>query len=325
MGSGADVNAFFGIMTMIISIPTGVKIFNWLFTIYRGRLQFTAPILWTIGFMITFTIGGMTGVMLAIPGADFVLHNSLFLIAHFHNVIIGGVVFGYLAGMNYWFPKAFGFKLNETLGKAAFWCWFIGFYVAFVPLYVLGFMGMPRRVNHYDNPAWHPWLIVAAVGAGIIAVGVVFQVTQVIVSIIKRNDPAYRDVTGDPWGARTLEWSVPSPAPVYNFAVIPQVHEIDEFARMKETGEGLGMAAKYEDIHWPANSSAGLLIGILSLGLVFAAVWHIAWLIGVALVGILAVVVCHSFLKNEGYYIPADEVAAAEEKRYHALTGAEVN
>ena len=227
MGSGANVNAFFGIMTMIIAIPTGVKVFNWLFTMYRGRIEFTTPVLWTIGFMVTFTIGGMTGVMMAIPGADFVLHNSLFLIAHFHNVIIGGVLFGYLAGFNYWFPKAFGFKLNEKLGKAAFWFWQVGFYVAFVPLYVLGFMGMTRRLNHYDNPAWHPWLLVAAFGAVLIAIGIACQLLQLVVSIRNRNLPEYRDTTGDPWGGRTLEWATTSPPADYNFAVTPQVRTLD--------------------------------------------------------------------------------------------------
>src|SRR6202158_3892459 len=234
MGSGADVNAFFGIATMIIAIPTGVKVFNWLFTIYRGRLEFSPPVLWTIGFMVTFTIGGMTGVMMAIPGADFVLHNSLFLVAHFHNVIIGGVLFGYLAGFNCWFPKAFGFKLNEKLGKRAFWFWQVGFYVAFAPLYVLGFMGMTRRLNHYDNRAWHPWLLVAEVGAVLIAIGIAPQIAQLYVSIRDRHLPENRDLTGDPWGGRTLEWSTSSPPPAYNFAIIPMVHELDEFSYLKE-------------------------------------------------------------------------------------------
>ena len=211
MGSGADVNAFFGIATMIIAIPTGVKVFNWLFTIYKGRLEFSTPVLWTLGFMVTFTIGGMTGVMMAIPGADFVLHNSLFLIAHFHNVIIGGVLFGYLAGFNYWFPKAFGFKLNQKLGKASFWFWQIGFWIAFLPLYVLGFMGMTRRLNHYDNPQWHPWLLLAEVGAVLIAIGIGLQLLQIFVSIRDRNLPENRDVSGDPWDGRTLEWSTTSP------------------------------------------------------------------------------------------------------------------
>jgi cytochrome o ubiquinol oxidase subunit 1 len=314
MGSGADVNAFFGIATMIIAIPTGVKIFNWLFTMYRGRIQFTAPVLWTIGFMVTFTIGGMTGVMLAIPGADFVLHNSLFLVAHFHNTIIGGVVFGYLAGFSYWFPKVFGFKLNDRLGKCAFWCWFVGFFVAFTPLYVLGFMGATRRLNHYDNPAWQPYMIIAACGVALIAAGVVFQVTQVVVSIINRNKPGYRDVTGDPWGGRTLEWSISSPPPVYNFATIPVVEELDAFAHMKETGKGLGVQAKYQDIHMPSNTGAGFFIGVFSLAFGFATVWHIWWLAVVSLVAIAATVIGRSFGRDDGYYIPSDVVRTIENK-----------
>ncbi|HEY2604671.1 MAG TPA: cytochrome o ubiquinol oxidase subunit I, partial [Paraburkholderia sp.] len=250
MGSGADVNAFFGIATMVIAIPTGVKVFNWLFTIYKGRLQFTTPILWTLGFMVTFTIGGMTGVMMAIPGADFVLHNSLFLIAHFHNVIIGGVVFGYLAGMNYWFPKAFGFKLNEKWGKASFWFWQIGFWVAFTPLYVLGFMGMTRRLNHYDNPDWHPWLMFAWVGAVLIAIGIACQVVQLVVSVRDRNLPQNRDVTGDPWDAHTLEWATSSPPASYNFAIIPDVRELDAFAEMKLRKNQ--PKPVYRDIHMPS-------------------------------------------------------------------------
>ena len=321
MGSGANVNAFFGIATMIISIPTGVKIFNWLFTIYRGRLEMSAPILWTIGFMVTFVIGGMTGVMMAIPGADFVLHNSLFLIAHFHNVIIGGVVFGYIAGMNYWFPKAFGFKLNEKLGKRAFWFWFVGFYVAFVPLYVLGFMGATRRLNHYDNPAWHPWMVIAWFGAVLITIGIAHQLLQIYVSIRDRNKPENRDLTGDPWGARTLEWAISSPPPSYNFAVIPHVSELDEFAHLKETGrETVDVAnTKYTDIHMPSNTSAGFLIGMFSLVLGFAAIWYIWWLVALSLVGVIATVIAYSFGKNEGFYIPAAKVRADEEQRSRAL------
>ncbi|AJY30948.1 cytochrome o ubiquinol oxidase, subunit I [Burkholderia thailandensis 34] len=315
MGSGANVNAFFGIMTMVIAIPTGVKVFNWLFTIYRGRLEFSPPILWTIGFMVTFTLGGMTGVMMAIPGADFVLHNSLFLIAHFHNVIIGGVLFGYLAGFNYWFPKVFGFKLNEKLGKAAFWFWQVGFYVAFVPLYVLGFMGMTRRLNHYDNPAWHPWLIVAAFGALLIAIGVACQLLQLVVSLRDRKLPGNRDLTGDPWGGRTLEWATSSPPPAYNFATIPTVHALDEFAYRKERGLGTGKHAEYRDIHMPSNTSAGLLVGVFSLVLGFAAVWHIWWLAIAGLAGIVVTVIAYSASENDGYYIPADTVRKIEEKR----------
>ena len=324
MGSGADVNAFFGIATMIISIPTGVKIFNWLFTIYRGRLEFNSSVLWTIGFMVTFTIGGMTGVMMAIPGADFVLHNSLFLIAHFHNVIIGGVVFGYLAGMNYWFPKAFGFKLNEKLGKRAFWFWLTGFYVAFTPLYVLGFMGATRRLNHYDNPAWHPWMIIAWFGAVLVAIGIAHQLAQLYVSIRDRNLPENRDLTGDPWGGRTLEWAISSPPPSYNFAIIPHVSELDEFQHLKDTGrETVDVAnTKYTDIHMPSNTSAGLFIGLFSLVLGFAGIWHIWWLMIAGFVGILATAIGYSFQKNEGYYIPAAKVRADEEARERALVKA---
>ncbi|AOL04348.1 MULTISPECIES: cytochrome o ubiquinol oxidase subunit I [Burkholderia] len=315
MGSGANVNAFFGIMTMIIAIPTGVKVFNWLFTMYRGRIEFTTPVLWTIGFMVTFTLGGMTGVMMAIPGADFVLHNSLFLIAHFHNVIIGGVLFGYLAGFNYWFPKAFGFKLNEKLGKAAFWFWQIGFYVAFVPLYVLGFMGMTRRINHYDNPAWHPWLLVAAFGAVLIAIGIACQLLQLVVSIRNRNLPEYRDTTGDPWGGRTLEWSTSSPPADYNFAVIPQVRTLDAYADMKAHGEGRPNPAAIRDIHMPSNTCAGLVVAIFSLVLGFALVWHIWWMAIGGLVGIVATLVIYSSRDNGGYYIPASTVRKIEDKQ----------
>ncbi|KVR69895.1 cytochrome o ubiquinol oxidase subunit I [Burkholderia ubonensis] len=322
MGSGANVNAFFGIMTMIIAIPTGVKVFNWLFTMYRGRIEFSTPVLWTIGFMVTFTLGGMTGVMMAIPGADFVLHNSLFLIAHFHNVIIGGVLFGYLAGFNYWFPKAFGFKLNEKLGKAAFWFWQVGFYVAFVPLYVLGFMGMTRRLNHYDNPAWHPWLLVAAFGAVLIAIGIACQLLQLVVSIRNRNLPQSRDTTGDPWGGRTLEWATTSPPPAYNFATIPQVRTLDAFADMKARGEGQGKRAAYRDIHMPSNTSAGLFVGVFSLALGFALVWHIWWLAIAGLVGIVATLVIYSSRNNDGYYIPASTVRRIEEPRHAARTTA---
>ncbi|WP_419684353.1 cytochrome o ubiquinol oxidase subunit I [Burkholderia theae] len=325
MGSGANVNAFFGIVTMIIAIPTGVKVFNWLFTMYRGRIEFTTPVLWTIGFMVTFTLGGMTGVMMAIPGADFVLHNSLFLIAHFHNVIIGGVLFGYLAGFNYWFPKAFGFKLNEKLGKAAFWFWQVGFYVAFVPLYVLGFMGMTRRLNHYDNPAWHPWLLVAAFGAVLIAIGIACQLLQLVVSIRNRNLPEYRDTTGDPWGGRTLEWATTSPPADYNFAVIPQVRTLDAYTDMKARGEGRPNPASIRDIHMPSNTCAGLVVAVFSLVLGFALVWHIWWMAIGGLVGIVATLVIYSSRDNDGYYIPASTVRKIEGKQPTTRVAARVD
>ena len=229
MGAGPNVNAIFGIMSSIIAVPTGVKIYNWLFTMYGGRIHYASPMLWSIGFMVTFVVGGVTGVLVAVPAADFVLHNSLFLVAHFHNVIIGGVLFGAFAGYTYWFPKAFGFQLDERLGKLAFWLWFVGFYVAFMPLYVVGLDGMTRRMQHYDVPEWRPWLLVAAVGALIILAGILTQVAQLVVSI--RNREQLRDVTGDIWGGRSLEWSVSSPPPVFNFAVLPQVEAVDDYWR----------------------------------------------------------------------------------------------
>lgn len=318
MGAGPDVNAVFGIATMIIAIPTGVKIFNWLFTMCRGRVVFTSPMLWTMGFLITFTVGGMTGVLMAVPAADFQLHNSLFLIAHFHNVIIGGVVFGYLAGLTYWFPKAFGFKLNDRLGKCAFWCWLVGFYVAFVPLYILGFMGMTRRLYHYEeSTGWHPYLVVAAVGAFIILVGIIFQITQVVVSIKNRNKPEYRDLTGDPWHGRTLEWSIPSPPPFYNFAFVPEVHELDPFwaqkqEKLKHAGEP-EVKPVYEDIHMPRNSAIPIIIAAFAFIVGFAFIWDITWLIFVGFAGVLVCVLARSFDYDIDYYVTASEVEKTEE------------
>nr|WP_199066665.1 cytochrome o ubiquinol oxidase subunit I [Chromobacterium sp. ASV5] len=314
MGSGASVNAFFGIATMIISIPTGVKLFNWLFTIYRGRLRFENPILWTLGFMVTFSIGGMTGVLLAVPGADFVLHNSLFLIAHFHNTIIGGAVFGYLAGFAFWFPKVFGFKLEPKLGKAAFWFWQIGFMFAFIPLYVLGFMGMTRRLNYTTNPEFEPWLNLALFGALLIACGIACQLAQIAVSVMKRHE--LKDETGDPWNGHTLEWSTSSPAPFYNFAKLPQVHDIDAFTDMKEKGVAYAVPKSYEPIHMPKNTAHGVYIGGFSTLLGFAMIWHIWWLALLSLVGIFACMLARAYDGDKDYYVQPEEVAAIERARF---------
>ena len=319
MGAGPKVNAAFGIATMVIAIPTGAKIFNWLFTMYRGRVTLTTPVMWTIGFIITFSVGGMTGVMLAMPAADFVLHNSLFLIAHFHNMLIPAL-FGYFAGLVYWFPKAFGFKLNERLGKWSFWCWLIGFLLAFIPLYMLGFMGMTRRLNHYDNPAWQPYLIVAAIGALVILAGVALQFAQVVVSFIKREE--YRDVTGDAWDGRTLEWTTSSPPPFYNFAVTPTVDDIDPFWSAKENGTAYQRPAKYEKIHMPKNTSVGFIIGALSFIFGFAFIWHIWWLVGASMLGMLGALIARSFDEDTDYYVPAEEVQRIEEQRFQDLAAA---
>jgi cytochrome o ubiquinol oxidase subunit I len=308
MGAGADVNAFFGIMTMVIAIPTGVKVFNWLFTMFRGRVRFTTPMLWFMGFITTFTIGGATGVLMSVPAIDFQVHNSLFLVAHFHNMIIGGVVFGYFAGFTYWFPKIFGFTLNERLGKYAFWCWLIGFLLAFIPLYILGLMGATRRLDHYDpSMGWQGLFIVAGVGIIVILLGVGFQILQLIVSIWKRNE--HRDVTGDPWNGRTLEWSVPSPAPFYNFAVSPVVSERDPFWASKQSAATVHATPHYSDIVLPKNSGVGLLIAGFATMFGFAIIWHIWWLAAAGLIGIVTTIVARTSGDEDEYVIPASEVA----------------
>ena len=317
MGSGADVNAFFGITTMIISVPTGVKIFNWLFTMYRGRVQFAPPVLWTIGFMVTFTIGGMTGVLMAVPPADFVLHNSLFLIAHFHNAIIGGVVFGCMAGFTYWFPKALGFRLNERLGKISFWCWLIGFYLAFMPLYMLGLMGMTRRLNHVDDPVWHVYLVIAMIGAGVIMCGIVAQLAQIAVSI--RDRDSLRDLTGDPWNGRTLEWATASPPPFYNFARTPHVNTIDAFWEMKRQGRGYRPLPAYAGIHMPRNTGTGIIIAGFSVVLGFALIWHIWLLALLSACGAVALGIGHSFNESRDYTVPSEHVARTEGEHFRQL------
>lgn len=309
MGSAADVNAFFGMMTMLIAIPTGVKVFAWIFTIYRGRLRFTVPIYWTIGFLITFTLGGMTGVVLALPGNDYVLHNSLFLIAHFHNVLIGGTLFGMFAGVTYWFPKAFGFPLNEKLGRKAFWFWITGFYVAFMPLYVLGFMGMTRRMRHYDVLAWQPYLIIAFFGAILILIGICYQVKMLYVSI--RDRAQNRCESGDPWDARTLEWTTTAPPPFYNFAVTPEIHTRDVFAAYKAGGYPPN-PRPYADLELPKPTPAGLFVGVLAGILAFALVWHIWWAVILTFAGGWAVVILRSFQEETDYIVPAEEIETNE-------------
>ncbi len=316
MGSGASVNSFFGITTMIISIPTGAKIFNWLFTMYKGRIRFELPMMWTIAFMLTFVIGGMTGVMLAVPPADFVLHNSLFLVAHFHNVIIGGVLFGMFAGINYWWPKAFGFKLDKKWGLVSFWCWVVGFWVAFTPLYVLGLMGVTRRLRHFDDPSLQIWFVVAAIGAAIIAVGIAAFLLQIFVSI--RNREALRDETGDPWNARTLEWATSSPPPAYNFAFSPIIHDLDAWYDMKSRG-AVRPVSGYLPIHMPKNTWAGIVLAGFSLAFGFAMIWYIWWLAAASFLGLLVTAITHTFNYDRDFYISAEEVTETENARTAVL------
>jgi cytochrome o ubiquinol oxidase subunit 1 len=310
MGAGPDVNAIFGIASMIIAVPTGVKIYNWLFTMYGGRVRFATPMLWSIGFMVTFIIGGLTGVLVAVPPADFLLHNSLFLVAHFHNVIIGGVLFGAFAGYTYWFPKAFGFRLHEGLGKAAFWCWLIGFYVAFMPLYAVGLLGMTRRMQHYDVAAWRPWLLVAGVGAIIILIGIIFQIAQLVVSI--RHRAELRDRTGDPWDGRSLEWATSSPPPVFNFAIAPDVTGEDAYWEMKAHAKQRDFDRSepdYKDIEMPRNSPTGFVCAFFATIMGFALIWHIWWMVAAGAVGAFATFVVFAWRDHDEYIISAAEVA----------------
>ncbi len=310
MGAGANVNAFFGIMTGVIAIPTGVKIFNWLFTMFRGRILFATPMLWFLGFVVLFTIGGMAGVLLSVPSIDFQVHNSLFLVAHFHMMIVGGVVFGYFAGITYWFPKIFGFKLNERLGRYAFWCWSVGFTLAFVPLYILGLMGATRRLDHYDaSLGWQGLFAVAGVGALIVGAGIGFQLLQFVVSFLQRQQNM--DTTGDPWNGRTLEWSTASPVPFYNFAITPEVSDRDPFWAAKQANQKPDQP-HYTDIHMPKNTPLGLYIAGFSFLFGFAVIWHILWLAPVGLLGVIACVIIRVSDDDTGYYLPAVEVAKIE-------------
>lgn len=311
MGARANVNAFFGIMTAIIAIPTGVKIFNWLFTMYRGRVKFTTPMLWFMGFVLTFTIGGVAGVILSIPAINFQVHNTLFVVAHFHNMIIGGVLFGYFAGFTYWFPKIFGFKLNERLGRYAFWSWITGFLLAFMPLYVLGLMGAARRVDTYDpNMGWQWLFIVAAIGIVVIGIGITLQVLQLIYSILKRKD---NRVGNDPWDGRTLEWATSSPAPSYNFAFEPVVKDRDEFWESKHRlSVGGTKEEQYEDIVLPKNTSIGIFIAGCAFVFGFAIIWHIWWLAMLMIPSIIVLFFIRANDENTEITILANEVGRLE-------------
>jgi cytochrome o ubiquinol oxidase subunit 1 len=319
MGAGADVNAIFGIASMIIAIPTGVKLFNWLFTLYRGRIRFEVPVLWAIGFMVTFAIGGMTGVLQAVPPADFVLHNSLFLVAHFHNVIIGSVVFGAMAGYYYWFPKAFGFTLDRRLGVVSFWCWLIGFYLAFMPLYAVGLLGMTRRMQHYADVSWQPYLIVAEVGAVIILCGIVATIAQLVVSI--RTRESRRDRTGDPWNGRTLEWSTSSPPPAYNFAALPQVDSLDAFWAMKQRGP-MRPAERYESIEMPRKSANGFVTAFFAVVTGFAMIWHIGWLAVLGLVCAALTLLAFGWVERVEQEVSGEQLANDERVRLRSMDSA---
>ena len=316
MGSGASVNSFFGITTMIISIPTGAKIFNWLFTMYQGRLRFELPMMWTVAFMLTFVVGGMTGVLLAVPPADFVLHNSLFLVAHFHNVIIGGVLFGIFAAINFWWPKAFGYKLDVFWGKVSFWFWVVGFWVAFMPLYILGLMGVTRRMRVFDDQDLQIWFMIAGFGAVLIAFGIAAMFVQFGVSIMRRD--RNRDLTGDPWDARTLEWATSSPPAPYNFAFTPVIHGLDAWAEMKAQNAERPNAP-YLPIHMPKGTGTGVILAALSTVCGLALVWYIWWLAALSFAGLIGAAIAHTFNYGRDYHIPIDDVRRTEDERARLL------
>ena len=316
MGSGANVNAAFGISTSLISVATGVKVFNYIFTMYGGRIRYTTPMLWSIGFIVAFVIGGMTGVLLAVPPADFQLHNSMFLVAHFHNVIIGSVLFGAFAGLTFWFPKAFGFKLDEKWGQWAFWFSFAGLWVTFLPLYMAGLLGMTRRMQHYDVPEWRPWMIISALGVVVILGGVICQITQLVVSI--RNRDNLRDLTGDPWDGRSLEWATPSPPPAFNFAIMPNVEDEEPYWTIKQRAidtQHLGEEPHYEPIHMPRNSPTGFITAFFSTVTGFALIWSIWWMAIAGLVAAFATFVVFAWRDENEYEVPADEVARIDRAR----------
>lgn len=309
MGAGGDVNAFFGIVTMLIAIPAGVQVFNWTLTMYRGKVIYDSPMYWFLGFIFIFTLGGMAGVLQACPPADFQVHNTLFLVAHFHSMIIGVALFGIFAGVTYWFPKIFGFRLDEKSGKVAFWFWLTGFFVAFIPLYLLGFMGAPRRLDHYDAATnWQPLFITSLVGFTLICCGVIAQMYQLFISI--KNRKYLRDLTGDPWNGRTLEWATASPPPFYNFAVIPTVTSREPFWDTKKQGEEPKI--EYQDIVMPKNTPMGVYISIFCFFLGFALVWHILWLAILGLAGAIICTILISFDDHMEYVLPAAKVAEIE-------------
>jgi len=306
MGQSANVNAVFGIATMTIGVPTGVKIYDWIWTMFRGRVRFTVPMLYSLAFMMTFVLGGLTGIILAFPPLDYLVHNTLFLVAHFHNMLIPGLLYGMLAGYHYWFPKAFGFRLDERWGRIAFGCWVGGFYLAFMPLYVLGAGGMARRTAEIFEPAFRPWLYVAGVGALVLFAALAALAVQLWVSI--RDRDANRVPAGDPWDARGLEWSIPAPPPEYNYAAPPRVASRDPFYDAKRNGTAYYPPARYDDIELPRNAAVGPVLGLLGAAIAFGLVWHMWWLAILGLAGVVATVIARSFVRDTHRIIPAADV-----------------
>jgi cytochrome o ubiquinol oxidase subunit 1 len=311
MGQSATVNAAFGVATLLIAIPTGVKIYDWLATLWGGRIRFTAPMIYLCGFFVLFTIGGLSGVVLASPTLDYQLHNSLFLVAHFHNVIIPGVLFGILAGIHIWFPKIYGFRLIESYSRITAILWAVGFSLAFLPLYKVGMMGMTRRTVAYQDPDLVPWMVVSGIGALILGLAFLFVLLTILMSVLNRKKLAVP--FGDPWDGRTLEWWTPAPAPDWNFAVLPKVEGRDAFHDAKEKGTAYQPIEKYEDIEMPANTYYGFIIMVMASGFGFGLVWHMWWLAIASLLGAIATAITYAFLPQRNRIIPAAEVREIDE------------
>jgi len=310
MGQGALANSFFSITTMAIAVPTGVKIFNWLFTLWKGKIEFTTPMLYALHFIPLFTLGGVTGVMLAMSAADYQYHNTMFLVAHFHNVIIPGVVYAMLAGLTYYWPKMFGFMLNERIGKWTVWLMSIGFVLAFIPMYITGLDGQARRMYTYsESTGFAPLNMVAFIGAGIMAISFALLVYNVYYSV--RYSP--RNIGNDPWNARTLEWATHTPVPEYNFAITPQVKSTEAFWDAKKNGHEI-FKGKIEKIHMPNNSGLPFIMSCIFFVFGFSMIFSIWPLVIISLLGILGCLVYRSFEKDHGHYIPVEEIEETETK-----------
>ena len=320
MGQNANINAVFGIASMLIGIPTGVKIYDWMWTMFRGRVRFTVPMIYSIGFIYLFVLGGMTGILLANPTLDYQVHNTVFLVAHFHNVAVPGALFGLLAGYHFWFPKVFGFRLDERWGEVSALCWIFGFMGAFFPLYALGIMGLPRRSVAFSEPAYVPLEAVAFLGALLLTVALLALVVQLWISI-KRRD-ANRVFAGDPWDGRSLEWSMSAPPPEYNFAVIPRVHDRDAFTAAKEAGTAYGQPDEFFDIALPKNSAMGPVVAVIGFVLAFGLVWHIWWLVIASFIAAVASMIVHGFARDTTRIVPAEQVRQEHHKWLVAVAAA---
>lgn len=310
MGQGVLTNSIFSITTMAIAVPTGVKIFNWLFTLRKGSIVFATPMLWTLAFIPTFTIGGVTGVMLAMASADFQYHNTMFLVAHFHYTLIPGVVYAFIAGMIYWWPKFFGFMLNEKIGKVSFWMVAICFNITFFPMFITGLDGQARRMFTYSaETGFGPLNLVSSIGA----VGLVLGFVVLVYNIYWSTRYMPRNVGEDPWNARSLEWATASPIPEYNFATLAHVNSSEALWDYKKKGHNL-FPDKLEEIHMPNNSGMPFIMSVLFFIGAFGLIFSMIPLAIVALIGIFVCMALRSFEQDHGHHISVKEIEETEKR-----------